>query len=114
MAKQTKNSTLVYSTEIGRVCPACSLPVAECRCRKAGQAIETDGKVRISYVTKGRRGKGVTLITGLALEADELKCLGKRLKQRCGTGGTVKGGTIEIQGDQRVLLTAELKALGKI
>jgi translation initiation factor 1 len=114
MAKQAKNSTLVYSTETGRICPVCSLPVAQCQCRKSAQAAETDGKVRIAYVTKGRRGKGVTLVTGLALEGDGLKALAKRLKQRCGTGGTVKGGTIEIQGDQREILTAELKALGKI
>jgi len=57
--------------------------------------------VRVSRETKGRKGKGVTLVTGVALPEEELKQLGTRLKQLCGTGGTVKDGVIEIQGDQR-------------
>lgn len=57
--------------------------------------------MRVSRETKGRKGKGVTLVTGVALPEEELKQLGTRLKQLCGTGGTVKDGVIEIQGDQR-------------
>lgn len=60
-----------------------------------------DGVVRIGRETKGRKGKGVTLITGVPLAEEELKALASRLKQLCGTGGTVREGVIEIQGDQR-------------
>jgi translation initiation factor 1 len=57
--------------------------------------------VRIERQTKGRKGKGVTLITGIPLNDEELKTLAKSLKQKCGSGGTVKNGIIEIQGDHR-------------
>ncbi|MCP4293072.1 MAG: stress response translation initiation inhibitor YciH [bacterium] len=60
-----------------------------------------DGVVRVSRQTKGRKGKGVTLVTGVPLEGPDLKDLAKTLKQRCGSGGTVKNGVIEIQGDHR-------------
>jgi translation initiation factor 1 len=110
MAKQTKNAGLVYSTDAGRICPKCSRPVASCQCKKQQQAaVQGDGKVRISRSTKGRKGKGVTLITGLAMPPDELKALAKELKQKCGTGGTVKQGVIEIQGDHQELLKELLK-----
>ncbi len=68
--------------------------------------------VRVGRETKGRGGKGVTVITGLALRADELETLASQLKRRCGSGGTVKDGTIEIQGDHRDLLVTELGRLG--
>jgi translation initiation factor 1 len=71
-----------------------------------------DGIVRISRETKGRKGKGVTLIRGIALADKELKALAKKLKAKCGTGGTVKDGVIEIQGDQRDLLVTELSQQG--
>ena len=58
-----------------------------------------DGTVRVSRETKGRKGKGVTLISGVPLGSQALAALAKDLKQRCGTGGTVKDGVIEIQGD---------------
>ncbi len=112
MAKRTNNTGLVYSTETGRICPKCSRAVAECQCRKQQQAaVQGDGKVRISLSTKGRKGKGVTLVTGLAMPPGELKALGKELKQKCGTGGTVKQGVIEIQGDHRELLKELLSLL---
>jgi len=60
-----------------------------------------DGIVRVSRETKGRKGKGVTLIRGMALAEPELRLLTSRLKQLCGTGGTLKDGVIEIQGDHR-------------
>ena len=71
-----------------------------------------DGIVRIQRETKGRKGKGVTLINGVPLAGAELKQLAKKLKQKCGTGGTIKNGVIEIQGDHRDLLLAELTQLG--
>jgi len=58
-----------------------------------------DGIVRVSRETKGRAGKGVTLVKGVLLDATALAALGKQLKAACGTGGTVKDGVIEVQGD---------------
>jgi predicted translation initiation factor SUI1 len=68
--------------------------------------------VRVGRETKGRRGKGVTIVSDLPLDAAGLQQLAARLKQRCGTGGTVRDGHIEIQGDQRERLVAELEGLG--
>lgn len=91
---------LVYSTEAGRMCPACRMPVAACGCgRKAVAVAAGDGIVRVSRETKGRAGKGVTLVKGLALDPAALAALGKQLKAACGSGGTVKDGVIEVQGD---------------
>jgi translation initiation factor 1 len=92
--------------------------MAECRCRrsKAAQphavAPKGDGIVRVGRATQGRKGKGVTVITGVPLTADALDELATRLKKRCGSGGTVDGGVIEIQGDHRDTLVAELGKLG--
>ena len=90
----------VYDTRQGRVCPGCEQPIAQCGCRDAG-AILGDGRVRIVLDTKGRGGKAVTVISGLALDAAGLKSVAKALKKACGAGGTVKDGTIEVQGDRR-------------
>jgi len=103
---------LVYSTEQGRICPGCRLPVATCSCRQPSRARAGDGIVRVSRETKGRKGKGVTLITGVPLPDDELAALGKSLKKRCGSGGTVRDGVIEIQGDHRDLVVTLLQERG--
>lgn len=103
----------VYSDQLGRLCPKCGQAQTACRCKDLKKCPpKSDGIVRIQRETKGRKGKGVTLITGLALEPHQLKDLAKELKQRCGTGGTVKEGTIEIQGDQRDLLLNLLQQKG--
>lgn len=68
--------------------------------------------MRVERQTKGRKGKGVTLIHGVPLPPDELAQLGKKLKKMCGSGGTVKDGVIEIQGDHRDRLVAELSKHG--
>ena len=114
MNNRDSNSRLVYSTESGRMCPTCGKQIAKCTCKKKKtQSIpKGDGKIRVERSTKGRKGKGVTLITGLPLDSGPLKELAKRLKQKCGTGGTVKNGIIEIQGDHRDLLTDHLNSLG--
>lgn len=107
------DSDVVYSTEHGRMCPACGRANAECVCEeKKKEKPQGDGRVRVSRETKGRKGKGVSLIAGLPLDEHELKALAKELKQRCGTGGTVKKGVIEIQGDHRDTLVEELVKRG--
>ncbi|WP_198088092.1 translation initiation factor Sui1 [Variovorax sp. E3] len=113
--KSNQASTLVYSTEAGgRVCPGCGAPMAQCRCKELDKARvrATDGIVRVSHETKGRKGKGVTVVKGVALDDAGLTALGKQLKTACGSGGTVKDGVIEIQGDHRELVIAALTRLG--
>lgn len=97
-----KNSRLVYSTETGRVKeekPTAAIP-------------QGDGIVRIRRETAGRNGKGVTTITGIPVDEAELKNIAKALKQTCGVGGSVKDGVIEIQGDQREKIKADLEKRG--
>ena len=112
------NSRLVFSTGPGRLCPECARPITDCRCKrsKAAQphsiAPQGDGAVRVGRETKGRKGKGITVITGVPLAGDALAELATRLKKRCGSGGTVHAGVIEIQGDHRDALVAELGKLG--
>jgi len=103
---------LVYSTEGGRMCPACRQPASACTCRATARlAPAGDGVVRVSRETKGRGGKAVTLVRGLQLDAAALAAVGKRLRTACGSGGTVKDGVVEVQGEhvERVieLLTIE-------
>lgn len=110
MAKRSAGG-LVFSTEQGRMCPGCRQPDADCICGQPARP-EGDGIVRVSRETKGRKGKGVTLVTGIPLDDKELKAFAKVLKAKCGTGGTVKDGVVEIQGDQRDLLVPLLEAKG--
>ena len=109
-ARRNRNAGTVYSTEHGKMCPACGKPAAKCVCRRNTGAPKGDGIVRVGRETKGRKGKGVTVITGVPLSHDGLQKLAKQLKQRCGAGGTVKDGVIEIQGDHRDML---VEALGE-
>lgn len=88
---------LVYSADAGRMCSECRRALAQCVC-KARVAPAGDGTVRLSRETKGRGGKSVTLIKGLALDSLALALLGKQLRTACGSGGTVKDGVIEVQG----------------
>lgn len=109
--KINQGSGLVYSTGVGRLCPNCGEPIDACSCKRA-QPIVKGGIVRVGRETKGRAGKGVSLITGLSLAPAELDQLCTQLKKRCGSGGTVKAGVIEIQGEHRDTLVAELSKLG--
>jgi len=109
--KAGKTGGLVYSTEHGKMCPACGMPIAECVCRQR-PAPAGDSIIRVRLETKGRKGKGVTVITGIPLGPAELTELGKQLKKKCGTGGTVKDGVIEIQGDHCEALINTLKSQG--
>lgn len=107
-----QNFRLVYTTDNGRMCPACNKPIAQCGCKadksKPSHHQPNDGIVRIGRETKGRKGKGVTLVSGLPGGESDLKALAARLKRCCGSGGTVKDGLIIIQGDHRTTLEAEL------
>ena len=103
---------LVYSTDSGRMCPACRQAVAACVCQQAKPAPVGDGVARVSRETKGRGGKAVTIIRGLPLAAGALEALGKQLKAACGSGGTVKDGVVEVQGDHCDKVKALLQAQG--
>jgi translation initiation factor 1 len=103
---------LVYSTDHGRMCPACSQPHVHCVCKQNKPLPTGDGIVRVSRETKGRGGKAVTLVKGVLLDEAGLDQLGKQLKAACGTGGTVKEGVIEVQGDHVNRVMAALQKLG--
>lgn len=104
-------------------CPAASMPDAACECGAAAAAASTaaaaetaarrgDGVVRVGRETQGRQGKGVTVIHGLPLDDAALAALAQELKRRCGTGGSVRGRVIELQGDHRDALLEELAGRG--
>jgi len=103
------NDGLVFSTEHGRMCPVCSNPIDNCTCPEGVPQYHGDGIVRISIEKKGRKGKSVTLITGIPLPPADMKKLARQLKNTCGAGGAVKGGVIEIQGDHRQKVIEQLK-----
>ena len=108
---KSSKTGVVYSTGNGRMCPDCGEPKADCVCRQT-DAPAGAGPVYLSRETKGRKGAGVTLITGVPLAGDALTALAKSLKQRCGVGGAVKDGIIELQGDQRDKIEQALKPHG--
>jgi translation initiation factor 1 len=120
MKPRSATGGLVYSTESGRMCPVCRKPIAQCTCKSgqgtwiAGQARndKLDGIVRVSRETKGRGGKAVTVVRGLALDPASLVQLAQQLKAACGSGGTVKDGAIEVQGDHCDKVIALLQAQG--
>ena len=103
---------VVYSTETGRIstCPNCGQPYEKCRCADPASAKKSDGIVRVMRDRKQRGGKMVTVITGLP--ASDLNPMAQQLKKLCGSGGTVKDGTIEIQGDHCDKVQAKLTAQG--
>ena len=104
---------LVYSTDSGRMCPGCRQPVARCACKQNNKPQPSgDGIVRVSRETKGRGGKAVTLVKGVLADEAALVQLGKQLKAACGSGGTVKDGVIEVQGDHVERVMAALQKLG--
>jgi translation initiation factor 1 len=112
MTKNNFNSGIVYSTGNGKMCSGCSKPIQQCTCSQNKSVPHGDGIVRVGRETKGRKGKGVTIITGISLDNENLKDLAKQLKQKCGSGGTIKNHIIEIQGDHRDVLVEELKKQG--
>jgi len=118
MSKQReKTDGLVYSSDFGRACPSCSQPVTQCQCKAhientVQKSPFKDGMIRVERQTKKRAGQIVTVVRGAELPARELKELARSLKCACASGGTVKDGNIEIQGDHAELLIRELDKLG--
>jgi len=92
------------------MCAGCRRPVGQCVCKSAqGKPLRADAAaVRVRRQTQGRAGKGVTIINGLPLSEAALTALAGELKRFCGSGGTVKDAVIEIQGEHRDRLVAEL------
>lgn len=108
-------SRLVYSTEKGDLCSSCGEAKDACMCAAIAdqqRLASLDGIVRIRRETAGRKGKGVSTISGVALTDAQLKELLKRLKKSCGTGGSLSNGVIEIQGDHREKIKALLEKEG--
>jgi len=106
-------SRLVYSTEQGRLCPDCQQPSEQCQCKKRNTANhDGDGIARIHRETKGRKGKGVSIVKGLMLDEASFKNLAKELRQKLSTGGAIKDGDMEFQGDHRQALKTLLEAKG--
>jgi translation initiation factor 1 len=103
----------VYTTSSGRVCEKCGKPVSGCVCKSSAKSIpDGDGVIRIFRDSKGRNGKSVTLVTGIPLAGEELRNLAASLKKLCGTGGTIKDGQVEIQGNHRETIFDFLKTKG--
>jgi translation initiation factor 1 len=115
-------SRLVYTTDGVNNCPDCKRPLRKCQCKTPSKNQSKnhsknltsspgrqDGVIRIGRETKGRKGSGVTLISGLQLPDKEMQQLAKQLKTLCGSGGTIKQGVIEIQGDHRQLIKQHLQ-----
>ncbi len=104
---------LVYSSGTGRICPDCGRPASGCACRRRRKTPPAgDGTVRVRREVKGRRGRAVTTISGVPGSEDELRRLAAELKRRCGSGGSVKDGVIELQGDRREAVIPLLEARG--
>ena len=92
-------ASLVYSSESGSVCPECEQPLDACSCNPSANPKDGHKTVRVSLTSKGRKGKSVTLIKGLRMNPSELKAYAGKLKKKTGTGGSLKDGVVEIQGD---------------
>jgi translation initiation factor 1 len=106
------SARIVYSTGIGDLCPNCRRAARDCVCPKGAPGAVGPTAVRVARETKGRAGKGVTIVTGLPLPKPEIEALAAKLKKRCGSGGTVRDRVIEIQGEHRDTILAELIKLG--
>lgn len=104
----------MYSTDAGRMCPVCRKSVTACICKQSRAVLNTDGVVRVNLQTKGRGGKSVTLVKGVPLDVLALAALGKQLRAACGSGGTVKDGVVEVQGDHVETVMAALQKQGYV
>jgi translation initiation factor 1 len=109
-----ENARLVYSTDAGRICPQCGLPVENCRCsqNRGSSTKQTDGAVRIVLDRKHRRGKMMTIVSGAPGDEAELAQLCRELKKLLATGGSTHDGQVELQGDHRERVAAYFAARG--
>lgn len=99
MRTTSSRGALVYSTDGGRMCPGCRQPLAACTCRSDRSPNVGDGVAKVIRERKGRAGKTVTVVRNLPLEPLALATLARELKAACGSGGTLRDGVVEIQGD---------------
>lgn len=103
----------VYSTDRGAICPKCQKALASCSCSSDRKRVVVgSGAVRVRRETKGRGGKTVTTISGLAMNQEQLAVMLKDLKRLCGAGGALKDGVIEVQGDHCDAVLRELASRG--
>ena len=108
-----RSARLVFSTDDGRLCAECELPVGSCVCRRKVQSlVPADGFVRVRRETQGRGGKTVTVVLGLTGSPAKLAELARELKRACGAGGSIRPESIEVQGDHRELVAELLRARG--
>ena len=116
------NERVVWVTGAGQIryCSRCGKPEGECRCREqkrmgdstAAMSAPRDGFVRLALDRKQRRGKAVTVISGVPGDLAQLTALAQQLRKLCGAGGSLKEGNIELQGDHRDKVEAKLTTLG--
>ena len=106
----SENSRLVYSTDGNNICTTCKKPFRKCKCNKERSKLNSKTALNIYFEKKGRKGSGVTVISGLLLDKKELRNVAANLKKHCGVGGSVKkNNDIELQGDQKIKAEAYLR-----
>jgi translation initiation factor 1 len=112
--KNDGNGRVVYSTGVGRVCPGCGWPAADCKCssQRADAPVPAKIVAKLRMEKKGRGGKTVTVVYGLPQNAAFLDGLSKELKRACGVGGTATDDGVELQGDLRERVRAALEKKG--
>tara|TARA_B110000263_G_scaffold198997_1_gene177958 strand:+ start:112 stop:477 length:366 start_codon:yes stop_codon:yes gene_type:complete len=111
-ARPRNDSTLVYSTDGGKADSGKGRNGKNKKAPQSQVSAPQDGVVRVGRETKGRKGKGVTIVTGVPVHGNKLEDLGRELKGLCGAGGTIKDSTIEIQGDHRDRIVTALEKKG--
>ena len=112
-----RGSRLVYSTDMGRVCPGCGWPANDCKCstkKGADQVLPPRIVAKLRVEKKGRGGKTVTVVYDLPRNGPFLKDLSQELKRACGTGGSVVEDTVELQGDLRDRIREVLEKKGYV
>jgi translation initiation factor 1 len=115
MAKKNATGGLIYSTEHGKMCPSCKKAIPQCNCssnQTSPKSLPNGKCVEVRRETKGRKGSGVIVVRGVPLSKADLHSFATHLKQKCGTGGTVKDGAIEIQGENCELVMEEIAKQG--
>ena len=106
----SENSRLIYSTDGKNICTTCKKLFRKCKCKNERSKLNSKTAFRIFFEKKGRKGSGVTVISGLSLDKKKLRNVAANLKKHCGVGGSVKNDNdIELQGDQKIKAEAYLR-----